>query len=182
MKRLKLLLAIMMIGMITMFMASCGTKDADSSDGTDAAAQTEAQTEQDESVQEESDPFEGSSEADNGSNAEVDKFIGNWEDQTGSSAQLSIYQARNSYYADIVWNDGQDLDDSWTMECTYNESTGELDYSNCIRTTNVSDDQGNVDGEEVYTDGTGSFSYENGTVLWYDDKEQAGEGCEFVLN
>lgn len=159
-------IGILLLAMLLLFAAGCTGQDdqkaeTDASDTTVAAEEDATET----------DPTPAAESDTTG----TETFIGNW---SSGDVVLSIYMGKGTCYADVVWEDA-DRHDAWSMECTYDESSGKLVYENGVKTENVEDSTGNVEGEEVYQDGTGSFTYSDGTITWQDDKEQAGEGLAF---
>lgn len=172
MNKIRLITIVMMALMLALALAACGQKqdaaepsEADPGAATEAQ-QTEAQTGEDGSGTEPGEVI-------------METYIGNYTDEYSQRASLSIYKVKDGLHADINWSSSAVENDSWTMECAFDEKTKSLTYKNCIRTRNVADEEGSMEGEEIYTDGTGSFTYEDGVVRWHDDKDDAGKDCVF---
>ncbi|MBQ7595551.1 MAG: hypothetical protein IJU45_02670 [Clostridia bacterium] len=66
----------------------------------------------------------------------------------------------------------------WNMTGEYNAETGEIKYSDCVKTTRVNGDV----VEQVYENGTGTFYYQNGKIVWADNEERVADGLQFVLS
>ena len=81
----------------------------------------------------------------------------------------------------VNWAGSATENATWTMSGTFNDETKQIEYSDCVKTNYVYDDNGEVKSqEEVYTGGTGVIAFgEGNTLTWQDDKEKAGEGMTF---
>ena len=178
MKKIKITAIIALTLMLAFAVAGCGQ-----SQGNDEATETE-QTTTAQTESGEAEPTDAP-EASGGETGDViaETYIGNYQDETSQRASLSIYEAKGALYADIYWSSSAESNTTWTMPCTFDEKSGSLVYKDGVKTENVADEEGNMEGEEVYTDGTGTFTYKDGAVYWKDNKEDAGKDCVFrVVN
>ncbi len=66
----------------------------------------------------------------------------------------------------------------WNMTGEYDAGTGEIKYSNCVKTTMVNGDA----VEQLYENGTGTFYYQDGKIIWADNEERIADGEQFVLS
>ena len=62
----------------------------------------------------------------------------------------------------------------------YNQSTGELEYQDCIQTINIWTDDGDRVEDWGYSDGTGAFYFIDDRLYWRDETAHEGDNCVFV--
>ena len=70
--------------------------------------------------------------------------------------------------AEIHWSSSATEDSQWTMTGTY-QPDGTVEYSDGCLSNLVYGNDGSVSSQNVYTNGTGRFFIENGTLYWEDD-------------
>ena len=66
----------------------------------------------------------------------------------------------------------------WTMTGEYAKDTGEIRYSDCVKSTRVNGDV----VEQLYENGTGTFYYQDSKIIWADNEERIADGEHFVLS
>lgn len=114
----------------------------------------------------------------------AEAFYGFRTDTTSGRANLLILAGDKAgeYKAFITWGNGASSTVQWEMTCTYDEKTGTLVYDNGKKREYTDDENGNtIDTKELATGTKGTFTFDNGFVLWSDsnDKKQSEE-CQFV--
>jgi len=70
---------------------------------------------------------------------------------------------------------------SWTMSGRLDLDTLTVDYTDCVKTTSVFDEDGNETVTTDYENGTGRITFEGDTLTWQDDQENAGDGVVFTF-
>lgn len=104
------------------------------------------------------------------SNVNPSDFVGNWTDQYGR--YMTIEKARNGSYAvQVYFQSGSWLLMKWNFTAQFDTSSNELIYQDGVYMWFAT--QGMVEEEEttIYTNGTGSFRFEDGYLCWYDDMD-----------
>ncbi len=86
----------------------------------------------------------------------------------------------NVYRIHIHWGSTAFESEDWTMTGTFNDTTGELTYKDCTRTTITFDEEGNETDEVHYRNGTGKFLYNNGELTWQSDNDDYVDQCVFI--
>lgn len=66
----------------------------------------------------------------------------------------------------------------WTMTGEYAKDTGEIKYSDCVKSTRVNGDV----VEQLYENGSGTFYYSAEKIIWADNEERIADGESFVLS
>ncbi|MBP3894233.1 MAG: hypothetical protein J6D34_09370 [Atopobiaceae bacterium] len=89
--------------------------------------------------------------------------------------------------ATVMWADSATETTKWEMVGSFDEKTLTITYDNCTKTKLTYAEDGSLDTEEdVYTDGTGTFTFtdtDDGTELTWDDaKEHVADGMTFKFN
>ena len=107
-------------------------------------------------------------------------FYGFRTDTVSGRASLFILDSEKEgeYDVFITWGNSAFSTVQWKMTCTYDEKTNTLVYENGTKTEYTDDENGNTtDTKELATGTKGTFSYEDGFILWSDsnDKELSEE-------
>ena len=82
----------------------------------------------------------------------------------------------------VTWGSSAFETTSWEMSGTFDESTRSVSYTNGTKTNIVFDENGGETDTVEYTDGTGTFTFQDGgRLIWQDDKENAAEDMVFLF-
>ena len=83
----------------------------------------------------------------------------------------------------LTWASSAAENTEWVMSGTFDEKTLSVEYSDCVRTDYVYNEDGSVKSQkEKYTDGHGVIQFSDSDELsltWQDDQENAGEDMTF---
>lgn len=112
----------------------------------------------------------------------VSDYYGEWEDSYSQRCYMNIdsYSANGyNYFIEIHWSDSASESTYWQMVAKYNNATGEIEYSECIRIDSVYTEDGNSSEYPAYSGGTGKFYFSDGYLHWQDDVEHIGDNCLF---
>lgn len=139
---------------------------------------------------------DGESDVDNGSPEEMAEIIeaavsedknsdvdapdisGEWEDAENALKSVSIEKVEgNVYKATVIIAAKKGTGALWELVLRYVD--GKYVYSNGKKYTYTNKD-GSLNSTEVYSDGTGSLTLEEGHLTWKDDKEDQGKDLVFV--
>lgn len=107
-------------------------------------------------------------------------LIGTWNDRYSQRATMEIRGGKNQTYdIHVHWGSTAMESEDWTMTGTFNDSTGELTYKDCTRTTITFDEDGNETDEVHYRNGSGKFLYKNGELTWQSNNDDFVADCIF---
>ena len=89
---------------------------------------------------------------------------------------LNISNAKKDGSVDIVvdWGSSAYETAHWEMSAVYNPKTQSFDYIKGKQAIRTYDASGKYKEEIVYEDGTGSFAFKDGAIIWHDDKAEKG--------
>mgnify|MGYP002513930321 FL=1 len=108
-------------------------------------------------------------------------LVGTWDDRYSQRATMEVRGGKNNVYRiHIHWGSTAFESEDWTMTGTFNDTTGELTYKDCTRTTITFDEEGNETDEVHYRNGTGKFLYNNGELTWQSDNDDYVDQCVFI--
>ena len=108
-------------------------------------------------------------------------LVGTWDDRYSQRATMEVRGGKNNVYRiHIHWGSTAFESEDWTMTGTFNDTTGELTYQDCTRTTITFDEEGNETDEVHYRNGTGKFLYNNGELTWQSDNDDYVDQCVFI--
>ena len=108
---------------------------------------------------------------------------GTWIDRTSQRATMVVTkQYGNTYSVRISWADSAEEWNEWTFSGEYTELLETLSYSNCVMTWNFMDSTGERYEVQEYENGSGTLTYRNGYLYWYDYENNAGKNCVFEPN
>ncbi len=108
-------------------------------------------------------------------------LVGTWDDRYSQRATMEVRGGKNNVYRiHIHWGSTAFESEDWTMTGTFNDTTGELTYKDCARTTITFDEEGNETDEVHYRNGTGKFLYNNGELTWQSDNDDYVDQCVFI--
>ncbi len=81
----------------------------------------------------------------------------------------------------VTWADSAIEQSEWTMSGTLNTTDLTVDYTNGVLTRRTFGEDGTVQEEtQVYTDGTGRFTFtQDGKLTWDDGKDHVADGLVF---
>ena len=107
---------------------------------------------------------------------EANPFVGEW---LCDNASIYIDEEDGVFDVFIMWDTSDTEQDIWEYTCTLDAETGVLTGEG-KKSHEVIDGEGEVvSSEEVYTDGTATFALEDGTLIWDDAKEAVAQGMRF---
>lgn len=66
----------------------------------------------------------------------------------------------------------------WTMTGEFAQDSGEIRYTDCVKSTRVNGDV----VEQLYENGSGTFYYSAEKIIWADNEERIADGESFVLS
>ena len=86
-----------------------------------------------------------------------------------------------TYQGRISWAESAFVYDEWIYPLIFDDATQTMVCSGGATKTRYTFTEEGVEPEETvcYTDGSGSFSFQDGVIYWQDDKEHSGEDMEF---
>lgn len=86
-----------------------------------------------------------------------------------------------TYQGRISWAESAFVYDEWIYPLIFEDATQTMVCSGGATKTRYTFTEEGVEPEETvcYTDGSGSFSFQDGVIYWQDDKEHSGEDMEF---
>lgn len=125
--------------------------------------------------------------ADDGKGDETDStenmpvcYLGVWG--CGRATLRITENTDGSYLGWISWADSAFAHTEWEYPLVYDAASKKLVCTgNATKTEYVYQDASSDPTVTVcYTDGSGSFSYSNQTILWSDEQEDAGKDMEFI--
>ena len=116
-------------------------------------------------------------------------WMGPYEDRKDGNLTMFIDSPENEN-ADgkiLITKTEGDKQTEWMMDCTYDEATMTIEYKNCVKSEHAyTDGEDAAEQKVLYEDGSGRFKInedgEEEYITWTDDKENAGEGVEFVFS
>lgn len=113
----------------------------------------------------------------------VMNLIGVYQDETSGRASMTI-ACTGADGADvcIVWGDSASTSVEWTFTGPYNETAGNICYTDCEKRVRTFDEQGNETVTVEYENGEGELQVmADYSIRWNDRTENAGEECVFVF-
>ena len=107
---------------------------------------------------------------------EANPFIGEW---LCDDTAIYIDEEDGTFNVFIMWNISDNEDDIWEYTCTLNAETDVLTGEG-KKSHEVIDEEGEVvSDEEIYTDGSATFTLEDNALIWTDAKEDVAQGMRF---
>ena len=110
-------------------------------------------------------------------------LTGEWYDIVSQRSKMTITRGEgdNAYVVDVTWLESDTESVVWSFSGTFDPETGFLHYQDCRKATVAIVEDGATGDETIeYEGGTGTISYNSGTLLWQDDKEDAGSDSRYV--
>lgn len=105
---------------------------------------------------------------------------GSWWDTWSQRCDMTVeYLGDNRFGIMINWSGGAADMAQWTMTGYYDDTTGQLNYSDGRMDNLHYEENGDESSETIYTDGTGYFYMSYGYLYWIDEKGHAGDDCCF---
>lgn len=81
----------------------------------------------------------------------------------------------------VTWSTSATESSTWTMSGTLDTEKLTVNYTNGTRTDGVWADDGTGEETVAYTDGTGTFTFDDaGNLTWNDEKEHIADGMTFA--
>ena len=103
-------------------------------------------------------------------------FVGEW---LCENASIFIDEQDGAFNVYILWDISDTEEDIWEYSCTLNNETGVLTGVG-KKNHEVSNDEGEVvSAEEIYADGSATFSLDEDALIWADAKEDIAHGLRF---
>lgn len=110
----------------------------------------------------------------------TEDFVGKWRDSYSQRAEMEITSDNGIYYNVVIsWANSAFEVVKWYFTGTYNPQEKAIEYSSGMcELESTTDDP--ADGRNLlYEDGDGFIRIDGDTLLWQDNKENAGENCVF---
>ncbi len=87
-----------------------------------------------------------------------------------------------TYRIEVWWGSSAAEHSEWTMNGTYDESTGTITYSDCEKHDYTLNEDGEVESDvTAYTNGTGNIKIVNdSTIIWTDDQDHIADDVEMT--
>ena len=83
----------------------------------------------------------------------------------------------------VTWANGAAEYNEWTMSGKFNAKNLTIKYKNCVKKSVHTDENGNEEKTEEYTDGEGKIVFtDDGKLLWQDEEEHVAKNVEFTFN
>lgn len=116
-------------------------------------------------------------------------WMGPYEDRKDGSLSMFIDSSENEN-ADgkiVITKTEGDKQTEWMMDCTYDEATMTIEYKNCVKSEHAyANGEAAAEQKILYEDGSGKLMINENEdeeyITWIDDKENAGEGVEFIFS
>ncbi len=119
--------------------------------------------------------------ADDGQNP-VMNFVGDYVCGR-ANIYIEAIDGENGANAIVTWGGSASENSTWTMSGIFDPDALQIEYSDCVRTNYVYNENGDIESqEEVYTGGHGFIKFTDGDKLsltWQDDEENVAEGMVF---
>lgn len=115
-------------------------------------------------------------EADTEEEEEANPFVGEW---LCDNASIYIDEEDGVFDVFIMWDTSDTEQDIWEYTCTLDAETGVLKGEGKKSHETIDDEGEAVSSEEIYTDGSATFTLEDNTLIWDDAKEDVAQGMRF---
>ena len=107
---------------------------------------------------------------------EVNPFIGEW---LCDNAAIYIDEEDDVFDVFIMWDTSDTEQDIWEYTCTLDAEAGILTGEGKKSHETIDDDGEGVSSDEIYTDGSATFTLEDNVLIWDDVKEHVAQGMRF---
>ena len=111
-----------------------------------------------------------------GQNYSGDPYLGNY---AAGRATLTVSGGPSQYRIDIVWSSSYNEHAAWSFTGQFG-TNGVMYYSGCTKKIVTYTDEIHHTDTVVYTDGIGTLSYVNGTMVWTDYRENVASALTFT--
>ena len=171
-------------------LVACGAKDTGAAETELMEAQTEAMAET-EQMEVEAEVAASENVEETTENATIENSA---EELTVEEGQRQVQPFEGQYYAgrgnlsitghddgeyliEVWWGSSASENSQWVMHGKYDESTGTITYSDCVKEDFVLGDNGEPTSDEIaYTDCTGSIKIvDDSTIMWTDDQDHIAD-------
>lgn len=183
MKKMNKFMAAFGASVLAFSLAACGGSSSDKVPETSApetAAETAAETEAAESET----LVETEAAAEDGQNP-IMNFIGYYSCDR-ASIFIEAADGANGAKAQVTWGSSATEQTTWEMSGVFDTENLTIDYSDCIKTNYVYNENGDIESmEQVYDGGTGKLVFTDGadlSLIWQDDQEQVADDMVFTYD
>ena len=108
----------------------------------------------------------------------ADDYIRVWNN---SRCYITVEKQKKNYLVSVRWSSSAMEHTEWTYKCTFDEETASLVCKGGATCVDVKyNESGKAKTKTVYKDGSGSFTISCGTLVWNDEKENAGADMHFI--
>lgn len=109
----------------------------------------------------------------------LSRFEGKWGDRVGQRCFVEIWYGLTAFTIEISWASSASETTEWTFIGEYDSNSDSLKYTNgkCINRTYH--DDGRINENVRYANGSGRFYISNGEMYWEDYTEGVGSRCIF---
>ena len=107
---------------------------------------------------------------------EDNPFVGEW---LCENAAIYIDEEDGVFDVFIMWDTSDTELDIWEYTCTLDAETGGLTGEGRKSHETIDDEGEDSSSEEIFTDGSATFTLENNVLIWDDAKEHVAQGMRF---
>lgn len=108
----------------------------------------------------------------------AEDYLGVW---ACGRTSITIEENTVGYLVNIHWASSAAEGTVWEYQCSYDKELGVLRCSGSGTCTNyICDEDGNESSTTVYSDGSATVEINDGVLIWNDEKEDFGDGLEFL--
>lgn len=103
-------------------------------------------------------------------------YVGEW---LCDNAAIYIDQEDDVFDVFIMWDTSDTEQDIWEYNCSFDAEKGILTGEGKKSHETIDDEGEGVSSEEIYTDGSATFTLEDNILIWDDAKENVAQGMRF---
>lgn len=107
---------------------------------------------------------------------EANPFVGEW---LCDNALIFIDEEDGVYDVFIMWDTSDTEQDIWEYTCTLDAETGVLTGKGRKSHETIGEEGETVSSDEIYTDGSATFTLEDHILIWDDAMEDVAQGMRF---
>lgn len=185
---LRKFLAVLLCIMMVFVFASCGgnsdqaeTDDEQQTEEVQDQTAEEETAEEPEQAQEEAAPEEEGTEEPEQTQEEPtpeEAWEGSYAETVAGRGVITITASGDGYAINVDWSSSAAEQTNWQFTCKA-DGSGVMEYSDCVRTDKVFNENGEETDTVVYEDGTGRLKLDGDIIQWEDDVDNVAEDAEF---
>ena len=103
-------------------------------------------------------------------------YVGEW---LCENAAIYIDEEDGVFDVFIMWDTSDTEQDIWEYTCTLDAVTGVLTGEGKKSHDTIDDESEEISSEEIYIDGSATFTLEDNALIWNDAKEDVAQGMRF---